>query len=185
MLRVIKLGGSLLQGRSVTGCLDKIAGLSGKVAVVPGGGPFAEQVRGMQAMHGFDDVAAHRMAILAMQQTALLLHSLKPGFRLIGAVEELTAVSGAAVWSPLITELDSAGISPGWDITSDSLSAWLASRLGATELVLVKSVPLQSANPIPEMQRLGIVDAAFHRFAGQLACPVKVINIERFIGEYV
>jgi hypothetical protein len=44
-----------------------------------------------------------------------------------------------------------------WDVTSDSIAAWLASRLNADELVLLKSIDLPPAG-IAAAVRSGAVD---------------------------
>jgi hypothetical protein len=53
-------------------------------------------------------------------------------------------------------------VAQSWDVTSDSLAAWLASRLDADRLVLVKSAP---PPPLPltpaRLAAAGLVDAAF------------------------
>ena len=56
--------------------LEIIAGNAGHVVLVPGGGPFADAVREAQPKMGFDDAAAHHMALLAMEQYGRALVSL-------------------------------------------------------------------------------------------------------------
>jgi 5-(aminomethyl)-3-furanmethanol phosphate kinase len=59
-------------------------------------------------------------------------------------------------------------ISESWDVTSDSLAAWLAWRIGATHLVLVKSAPAPDPSLSPErLAALGLVDAAFPAYAAK------------------
>lgn len=182
MIRVVKLGGSLLDASALPACLDAVERLGGHTLIVPGGGPFAEQVRIAQRQLRFDDVAAHRMAILAMQQMALLINSLKPGFVRFDKVAALGDLPDVAVWSPLVEELDRADIVPGWDVTSDSLAAWLAGRVKAKELMLVKSAEIDAGATPNELQRQGILDAAFGRFAQYLRCPITVINKDSFLS---
>ena len=45
-----------------------------------------------------------------------------------------------------------------WDVTSDSIAAWAAIQLHATELILLKSCRVPITN-IEELANLGIVDA--------------------------
>lgn len=182
MISVIKLGGSLLTTQTLPSCLEVVEHIRGKVLIVPGGGVFADQVRSAQKQWTFDDHAAHRMAILAMQQMALLFHSLKPNFDLMRRVSEFASISKVAIWSPDPDELDAAGVTPSWDITSDSLAAWLAGQVRADRLLLVKSCPVQEAASIFDMQAQGIVDACFSHFSTQLACKISILNKEHFLS---
>ena len=85
---VIKLGGSLSQSDTLVRCLYSIEQnyLDRAVVIVPGGGAFADQVRSAQQRWQFDDQTAHRMAILAMQQMALLINGLKSEFYIARSV---------------------------------------------------------------------------------------------------
>jgi dihydroneopterin aldolase len=54
-----------------------------------------------------------------------------------------------------------------WDVTSDSLAAWLAGRIGAGSVLLVKQVePPASPVSAEVLAAQGIVDAAFPRLMG-------------------
>jgi 5-(aminomethyl)-3-furanmethanol phosphate kinase len=76
---VVKLGGSLARDPRLVNWLRMLAEFgAGRVTVVPGGATFADTVRQSQAHWGFDDLAAHNMAVLAMAQTAHMLHALEP-----------------------------------------------------------------------------------------------------------
>jgi len=182
MKQVVKLGGSLADGSALPACLDAVETYPGRTLLAPGGGIFAEQVRAMQAMYRYNDRIAHRMAILAMQQMAWLFHGLKPQFALISALEDVFATAGAGIWLPQPDELDAAGIPASWDITSDSLAAWLAARVGAERLILVKSARFSADATLPELQAQGVIDTAFLEYAALLACPITVINKDNFIA---
>ena len=76
---VVKLGGSLHDAPALRHWLERLAILPGPPrVVVPGGGPFADAVRALQPVLGVGELAAHRMAILAMQQFGLALQALEP-----------------------------------------------------------------------------------------------------------
>lgn len=179
---VIKLGGSLLEASALPACLDAVERYPGKVLVVPGGGVFAEQVRTAQKLWGFDDLAAHRMAILAMQQMALLFNSLKPGFELFDSVAKFSDVSNIAIWSPSLLELEIAGIAASWDNTSDSLAAWLAGQVTADQLIVVKSAVVDDRASLADLQAHGILDAGFAEFVEQARFNTLVINKDRFLS---
>ncbi len=180
MIQVIKLGGSLLSGGGLRSCLQSLNHERGLV-VVPGGGPFADQIRRAQQQLFFDERTAHRMAILAMQQMALLLAALQPTWRLFSSVNDIVNETdcGISIWSPCLSELDQTGIHSSWDVTSDSLSAWLATRIGASRLILVKSADIPDDASIEELQKLKIVDSAFHTFIESPGFSISIQNYQR------
>lgn len=170
---IVKLGGSLAADPRLGDWLAMLADCGrGRVVVVPGGGPFAQQVRQAQAHWRFGDGAAHRMAILAMEQYGLMLADLQPGLVAGSSQEALYAAlrgGNVGLWLPSAMLADtpeiSAEVSVSWDVTSDSLAAWLARRLNAPYLVLVKSCALpQGEVAAEELAQLGIVDSAFPEF---------------------
>jgi len=182
---VVKLGGSLTQSGALIKCLNtveqKYRGRA--VIIVPGGGAFADQVRMAQDHWQFDDKTAHAMALLAMQQMALLLNGLKPDFSIVGslsAIHEHLNQQKVVIWSPDIVELDNAGIEATWDITSDSLAAWLAKALSAKELVLVKSANIDGDLSVRELAEQNIVDKSFCNFLANSSFKITIINEQRF-----
>ena len=181
-MKVIKLGGSLLRDKSsLRQCLKTVDSCSESVVIVPGGGVFADQVRASQKQWGFDQVTAHQMALLAMQQMALLFKGIKPSLVVAEAVKSIQALNkDVVVWSPNIAELDSAGIKASWDITSDSLAAWLAHQLAATELIIVKSAKVPLHLSIQQMQEQGLVDNAFVAFTKDAGYHITLINKDGF-----
>ena len=177
MAALVKLGGSLAAAGTLPTWLDVILTQGGgRAVIVPGGGDFADAVRAAQQDLRFSDRTAHRMALLAMQQYALLLQELAPALRPCADEAQIAAAlaaGGIALWLPsAMVEADRA-IAESWDVTSDSLAAWLAHRLGATPLVLVKSAPAPEPGLSPErLAALGLVDAAFPGYAGKAGIPV-------------
>ncbi len=184
-MRVIKLGGSLLSDPyCLKQCLQTIEQKAGdKVVIVPGGGVFADQVRQQQQKWQFDDLTAHQMAIMAMKQTAMLLHSIKPEFKLLDRLSALQVSAAVSIWSPDLYELNSASIAASWDVTSDSLAAWLANQLTAKELILVKSAALAEQQNIVQMQQQGLLDKAFARFINNALYNITLLNKHSF-NEY-
>lgn len=168
---VVKLGGSLHDADCLPLWLDALAGTG--AVVVPGGGPFADQVRASQARWGFGDDAAHAMAILGMRQYGLMLAGLCPAFVTAAEPERLAgclALGRPAIWLPDPDALAQAEELPAaWSVTSDSLAAWLARRIGAARLLLVKSAALPAAaTPAAQLVAAGLVDTAFPSCAAGL-----------------
>lgn len=185
MIRVVKLGGSLLSAGVLPACLDKLADRGEPMVIVPGGGEFADQVRRSQASWAFGDVAAHRMALLAMRQMGWLMHALNPLFQpadSVAAIAELLSRKRSAIWMPDYAELDADGVEASWEVTSDSLAAWLAGRLGADELILVKSAEIADETDSDRLSGQGILDKAFGRYSRDAGCPIRVIHQASFIN---
>ena len=174
---VVKLGGSLHDAAALRLRLAELATMPGPPrVVVPGGGPFADAVRELQPRLGLDDLAAHRMAILAMQQFGLALQALEPRLALAETEAELRG-SRAAVWLPWALAGLDREIEPSWDVTSDSLAAWLAARLGAELLILVKSAPVAPGEATAgALAERGLVDPAFPEHARRFAGAIRIVH---------
>ena len=141
---IVKIGGGLLARiDDLDQVLSAVAAVATRcrVLIVPGGGPFADTVRAVDQRVGIGDDAAHWMAVLAMDQYAHLLASrLQAGtvvHSLADAVKKLEA-QRLPVLAPSRWLEDEDPLPHSWDVTSDSIAAWIAAASGARELVLVK-----------------------------------------------
>lgn len=180
-VKVVKLGGSVVGTGELRAWLAVLASEgAGRVVVVPGGGTFADAVRDAQRQQGFDDVTAHRMALRAMEQYGSILIETEPS---MVAADSVAAISAALednrvpVWMPHDMVLGCDDIPATWDATSDSLAAWLARVLGASMLILVKSVRVpQSTADAHELVRRSWVDPLFPHFAAAIGCPIRVLG---------
>jgi 5-(aminomethyl)-3-furanmethanol phosphate kinase len=135
VLTVVKVGGGIGDDALPGVC----AALGGRrsLLVVPGGGRFADAVREADRRFGLSDETAHRMAILGMEQFGHLLGDLIPGAELCTDLERI-ATDRTSVLLPAGLALDE--LPASWDVTSDSIAAWVARRTGAERLVLVKAM---------------------------------------------
>jgi len=177
---VVKLGGSHAFSAHLAGWVAAIAGCAGDVVVVPGGGPFADAVRDAQPRIGFGNDAAHHMALLAMEQYGCALASLNGAFACADSADAMAHALDAGqvpVWMPSRMALAAADIGASWDVTSDSLAAWLAGRLSARQLLLVKHVSFGAATiSSPELIAHGIIDKAFAEFLKAANVPAAVLG---------
>lgn len=143
---IVKIGGSLLGSPELAKWLEILVKFSdGKIIIVPGGGLFANSVREAQQISNASDEVAHQLALLAMDQFGILLAGMNTG--LVTASSELEIAERGwqhrgIVWLPSKMALADSSIPKIWQVTSDSLSAWLANKLDAEQLILVKSKPL-------------------------------------------
>jgi aspartokinase-like uncharacterized kinase len=185
---VLKLGGSLANSGGLTACLAALAGSRGEVVVVPGGGVFADAVREAQRRFGFSDLAAHHMALLAMEQYALVLVDRLPRLRPCRTLEEMGRAAQAgdpAIWLPTTLALADPTIPQSWNVTADSLAAWLARRVAAERLVLVKSVAAPRPLDADALAASGLVDTAFPSFLASAGLALDWIGPgeEGFLAE--
>jgi len=141
---VIKVGGGLLE---YVDHLDRVLGVIADVArkqnvvIVPGGGPFADTVRDVDARLGLGDDEAHWMAVLAMDQSAHLLSGRLANAVVVSSLEEIATAyrqRQIPVLAPSRWLLAADPLPHTWDATSDSIAAWVAGELGAPQLLLVK-----------------------------------------------
>jgi 5-(aminomethyl)-3-furanmethanol phosphate kinase len=169
-LAIVKLGGSLAKGPHLRDWLAAIAAEAGAIVVVPGGGPFADAVRSAQASMGYDDGAAHAMALMAMAQFGRALQNLNPDLTLAAsrsAIRRALKDGKVPVWSPE-PMARAAALPESWELTSDSLAAWLAAALGADRLVLVKHGRFEeAAYNVDDLVARGVVDPLFRRYLRQ------------------
>jgi probable H4MPT-linked C1 transfer pathway protein len=140
---VVKIGGGSLAAvdefDAVLTAIDEAADC--RVLIVPGGGPFADAVRAVDRQVGVADEAAHWMAVLAMDQFAHLVASrLKRGalVREIAEIADAVLEARVPVLAPYqwLRRVDP--LPHSWDVTSDSIAAWVAGVIGAPRLLLVK-----------------------------------------------
>lgn len=142
---VIKVGGSLYDHPDLVTNLAIWSALTRehRLLFLPGGGPLAEAVRAADARFRLSDSAAHWMAILAMEQYAYLLADLTSDATLVDDLAGAAAVCAAKkapILAPavLLRQLDP--LPHSWQVTSDSIAAWLAGYSGTRRLVLLKRV---------------------------------------------
>jgi len=177
---VVKLGGSFAFSPDLKDWITAIARCAGRVVIVPGGGPFADAVRAAQAQMGFDHHAAHRMGLLAMEQYGCAIKSLHEGLALadsLDSVRNCLASGLVPVWLPSRMASELTDIPQSWDVTSDSLAAWLAGKIGAERLLLVKHVePARGAMHATDLAAHNVVDKAFANFLAASGVPGFILG---------
>lgn len=175
---VVKLGGSLYNTPELKLWLQTLADTSPStpIVIVPGGGPFADQVREAQTLHHFNDAAAHHMALIAMKQLGLMLIALKAKCQPFDARKPEQPLS---VWLPDDSLLSEPALIHSWDLTSDSLALWLASKLKAEQLFLVKHIHVSSTS-IKQLTNQQVIDRRFTDLFADYSIPTRIIHYQSY-----
>jgi aspartokinase-like uncharacterized kinase len=170
---VLKVGGSLSHRpralRRLMTSLEALARRPRTLVIVPGGGRFADAVRRADRRFGLGPSSAHWMAILAMDQLALMMCDLARSAALVRNPREIRA-GRLNVLAPSAWLIETDPLPHSWDVTSDSIAAWVARALDARRLILVKSADTP-ARTLTAGQLGDLVDPYFARaWRPDLAC---------------
>ncbi|MFN2432689.1 MAG: hypothetical protein ABR599_07725 [Gemmatimonadota bacterium] len=170
---VVKVGGSLARDPpALRRLMEALAATRPSPVIVPGGGALADAVRSLHGRGELTEATAHAMALLALDQVALWLCELAGGApgRVLparGSDPDPAPASAAIVRSreeveralaadvlPVLAPFDwlsrEGPLPASWRVTSDSIAAWLAARLGSRSLVLMKSFAFRESEVCPE-----------------------------------
>lgn len=181
---VFKVGGSLLDLPDLAVRFRRVLGqLAGdQPLLICGGGAAADLVRRWHRDFDLSEERCHWLALEAIRLNQQLLLELLPECELVA-----TRDTAASAWQrgrvPLLDLVAfvrdeesrlSAGdhLSHNWNVTSDSLAAWVAQRWPAQRLLLLKSTCLPAAMTWPQAAKAGLVDATFPKISA------KILSVE-------
>lgn len=143
---ILKVGGSLSEEPDLLiGLCAKLSVLAKNygLVVVPGGGRFADVVRDSDERFNLSSSVSHRMAILGMDQFGMLLAQITPNscatYSLRDA-KQLSETEALPIFLPSRLLFKEDPLKNSWDVTSDSIAAYVAGRLQAAKLILVTDV---------------------------------------------
>jgi len=143
---VIKVGGSLAEDpERLQALCRELSELAKTYAliVVPGGGRFADAVRELDQHFNLSSAVSHRMAILGMDQFGLLLCQVIPdscATYLLDDAKQLSEVGVVPVFLPSRLMFKDDPLENSWDVTSDSIAAYVAKRVRVKKLILATDV---------------------------------------------
>ncbi|MGF3521759.1 MAG: delta 1-pyrroline-5-carboxylate synthetase [Candidatus Bathyarchaeia archaeon] len=143
---MIKIGGSLAETPDILKLLcAALAKLSVKyqLLIVPGGGKFADVVREYDRRFALPAEVAHRLAIAAMDQYGAVLSQLIPNGCPTEKLEDIPVFLSKGqlpVFLPAKLLVQEETLDSSWDVTSDSIAAFIAKKVNAAKVVLVTDV---------------------------------------------
>jgi hypothetical protein len=125
---IVKIGGSV--GEKINEIIEELKNAGKNILIVPGGWIFADLVRDVDGMKRLKPSISHWMAIAAMEIYAHYISNF--GVKVIEVdTAENIEISGVGVLLPygLLRKCDE--LPHSWDVTSDSVAVWVASKLGS------------------------------------------------------
>jgi hypothetical protein len=146
LVKLLKIGGSLAKDREGLKKLVNVLSMRAKnsnLLIVPGGSVFADLVRDIDSKFDLPNITSHKMALLAMDQFGLLLESLaraKTFSSLDKALNACIKKKFLTIYLPSQELILDKTIPTSWEFTSDSISALIAKRIEADQLILLKDV---------------------------------------------
>jgi hypothetical protein len=166
---VVKLGGSLAP--HIAEIIPILRSAHRPLLIVPGGGVFADAVR----QSGVDADAAHWMACAAMDQYGWTLAA-----QGMGTTTKIARPGQPCVLLPYCALRRYDPLPHSWDVTSDTIAAWVAARLGGDLLVLKSADGIETAGRllarVEKPVATDVVDPCFIPFVLEHRIKAFIIN---------
>jgi aspartokinase-like uncharacterized kinase len=107
----------------------------------------------------------------------LSLHNLLSPANSVNAIKRDLTAGRVPVWMPTRMVLAASDIDESWDVSSDSLAAWLAGKIGARRLLLIKHGEfLPGRECFEDLAAAGVVDRAFPSYLRNSAVAASVLG---------
>jgi len=182
---IVKVGGSLIN--RIPDLVPILNASKRPLFIIPGGGPFADLVRQVRV----NNDAAHWMAIAAMEQYGWFISSFGM-LTTAGIAVPLTTTVFLPYRCLRLTDV----LPHTWEVTSDTIAAWVAGTLHL-DLLLLKSIDGIFINGILQERVTGllesdIIDPYFIPFVIENTVKTTIINgshpdrVEKYLkGDFV
>jgi aspartokinase-like uncharacterized kinase len=166
---IVKVGGSLYH--QMPDLIPIFKASKRPLLLIPGGGPFADLVRRVKV----DNNTAHWMAVSAMEQYGFFIASFG-----ISTTDFISTPLTTTVFLPYRYLRLTDPLPHTWDVTSDTIAAWVAHALHH-DLLILKSVDgifikgifqVQVTRPI----ETDVIDPFFIPFVAQNSVRATIIN---------
>ena len=140
---IIKIGGSWIDKAELNELIISLSKYSKfeNIILVVGGGCFADAVRLVYASKQMSEKTGHFIALKATEMFAHILKEINKSISLVNDIESLKIIDKKLkVWMPSIVLKDESSFLSSWESTSDSVAAWLHTKVKSKGLVFIKSV---------------------------------------------
>jgi aspartokinase-like uncharacterized kinase len=144
---IFKIGGKILEDfESLSITISQLESLYKqgrihKIILVPGGGTIANFIRNAYEKLKFTEELAHWMGIIAMNHNGIELSKKFPNLETIDILEQVIELDKIfCIFLPYQYLKANDKLPHSWDVTSDSISLYLANEIGLNACFLIKNV---------------------------------------------
>ncbi len=146
-MAIFKIGGKILDNfKNLDFTISQLSqlyndGVLDKIILIPGGGSFANFIRKIYSELKFTEEIAHWMGIISMNYNGLELKNKFPDLEIIEDFNQLKELNkGFTIFLPYEFLKENDQLPHSWDVTSDSITLFIAEELGLQECFLIKEV---------------------------------------------
>ena len=144
---LFKIGGTVFEDfKNLNSTISQFSqlyekGVIQKIIIIPGGGSFANFIRKIYSELKFTDELAHWMSIISMNYNGIEIGKKFPEIEVFEDYDKLKDISKIfCIFLPYQFLKDNDKLPHSWDVTSDSITLFLANKLGLSECFLIKDV---------------------------------------------
>jgi aspartokinase-like uncharacterized kinase len=144
---LFKIGGKILEDlENLNSTISQLMELHNenlieKVILIPGGGSLANFIRKVYRELKFTKELAHWMGIISMNYNGLELNKKFPKFEITEDFNRLKKLDKSlSIFLPYEFLKENDKLPHSWDVTSDSITLFIANELGLNECFLIKDV---------------------------------------------
>lgn len=188
-VQIVKIGGSLLDLPDLADRLEHFFDryIIEHPLILVGGGPVADSIRQLDMTFQLDARLTHELGVQTLELTARVLVELSSCMQLVESPSECLAAwksSRLPVLHSVSMLLDHSPLPASWDVTSDSIAAWLSTLHPDSRLILLKSTDLEGVTSLQMAADAGLVDRFFPEIAGQVS-SIQWVNLRRQNSELI
>ncbi len=173
---IFKIGGKILDDfENLNSSLSQLTqifneSLLDKIILIPGGGSFANFIRKVYNELKFTEEIAHWMSIISMNYNGLELNKKFPSLQITENFEKLKENNKMfCIFLPYEYLKDNDRLPHSWDVTSDSISLFIAKELKLDECYFIKDVDGILDNKNNVIKEISASELKTMKEAGKLA----------------
>ena len=178
---IVKIGGSWINNPNLCNLISHLQRLSKKenIIIVNGGGLFSDSVRLVYENKRMSEETGNYIALKATELFSHLLKEIDDNICLTDNIDSLRLSQNTLkIWLPSSILKDDSTFIKDWESTSDSVAAWLHSKINSVGLLYIKSLTFEKKKyKLKYLQENGVLDRNVHKYLIKSA-KIKIIGQE-------